>query len=159
MESNQLRALQNTSWSASSHVRDFRHRMDRDDLEPGDRLHEDKPGMQALLRREDVEAAPGHGSRRSTKSGFSLATHESSLDEPLRWKKPRLVFVNSMSDLFHKSAPSGFIESVFDVMNRATQHTFQVLTKRPGRATSARQEAELDAQHLARRERRIRKMA
>ena len=67
------------------------------------------------------------------REGFSLVTHESSLDEPLRWKKPRLVFVNSMSDLFHKSVPSSFIESVFDVMNRATQHTFQVLTKRPSR--------------------------
>ncbi len=67
-------------------------------------------------------------------NGFTVATHDSSLDEPLRWKKPRLVFVNSMSDLFHQSVPSGFIESVFDVMNRATRHTFQVLTKRPGRA-------------------------
>ncbi len=67
-------------------------------------------------------------------NGFTVATHDSSLDEPLRWKKPRLVFVNSMSDLFHQSVPSGFIESVFDVMNRAPRHTFQVLTKRPGRA-------------------------
>ena len=68
------------------------------------------------------------------KAGFSIAIHESSLDEPFRWKKPRIVFVNSMSDLFHKSVPSSFIESVFDVMNRAPQHTFQVLTKRPSRA-------------------------
>ena len=67
-------------------------------------------------------------------NGFKVATHDSSLDEPLRWKKPRLVFVNSMSDLFHKSVPASFIESVFDVMNRAPRHTFQVLTKRPGRA-------------------------
>ena len=50
------------------------------------------------------------------------------------WRQPRLVFVNSMSDLFHRSVPSDFIEAVFEVMNRAPQHTFQVLTKRPGRA-------------------------
>ena len=63
----------------------------------------------------------------------SLSVWVPVLDEPLRWRKPRLVFVNSMSDLFHKSVPTGFIERVFDVMNEASQHTFQVLTKRPGR--------------------------
>lgn len=66
-------------------------------------------------------------------AGFSVAVHEAALVEPLRWQKPRLVFVNSMSDLFHKSVPTNFIEAVFDVMNRASQHTFQVLTKRPSR--------------------------
>ena len=68
------------------------------------------------------------------KDGFAVSVHESVLAEPLRWRQPRLVFVNSMSDLFHRSVPSDFIEAVFDVMNRAPQHTFQVLTKRPGRA-------------------------
>ena len=68
------------------------------------------------------------------KDGFAVAVHESVLAEPLSWRRPRLVFVNSMSDLFHRSVPSEFIEAVFDVMNRAPQHTFQVLTKRPGRA-------------------------
>ncbi len=67
------------------------------------------------------------------RGGFSVAVHESTLDDPLKWKQPRLVFVNSMSDLFHKSVPSTFIERVFDVMNRAPQHVFQVLTKRPSR--------------------------
>ena len=67
------------------------------------------------------------------KEGFSPAVHEAALGEPLRWRRPRLVFVNSMSDLFHKRVPAMFIETVFDVMNRASQHTFQVLTKRPGR--------------------------
>ncbi len=66
--------------------------------------------------------------------GFSLRTHPSILEEPLKWRKPRLVFVNSMSDLFHRAVPLDFLEAVFGVMNRATQHTFQVLTKRPGRA-------------------------
>ena len=65
------------------------------------------------------------------RNGFNLTVHESVLEEPLRWKKPRIVFVNSMSDLFHESVPVAFIESVFRVMNRASQHTFQVLTKRP----------------------------
>ncbi len=66
--------------------------------------------------------------------GFALATHPQALEEPFNWKKPRLVFVNSMSDLFHRSVPTGFIEAVFDVMRRCPRHTFQVLTKRPGRA-------------------------
>ena len=69
------------------------------------------------------------------RNGFSVSTHESSLGIPLTWKHPRLVFVNSMSDLFHKSVPSDFIEAVFKVMNQASQHTFQVLTKRPNRVT------------------------
>ena len=68
------------------------------------------------------------------KDGFAVSVHESVLAEPLRWRQPRLVFVNSMSDLFHRSVPSDFIEAVFEVMNRAPRHTFQVLTKRPGRA-------------------------
>ena len=69
------------------------------------------------------------------RNGFSVTLHESVLHEPLRWKKPRLVFVNSMSDLFHRAVPTEFIQSVFDVMNQASQHTFQVLTKRPGRVS------------------------
>ena len=67
------------------------------------------------------------------RDGFSVAVHESTLEDPLKWRRPRLVFVNSMSDLFHKAVPSTFIEAVFQVMNRASRHTFQVLTKRPGR--------------------------
>lgn len=65
--------------------------------------------------------------------GFQLALHESALDLPLRWKKPQTIFVNSMSDLFHEDIPFEFIERVFDVMRRASWHTFQVLTKRSGR--------------------------
>ena len=56
------------------------------------------------------------------------------LNAPLRWKRPRLVFVNSMSDLFHERVDYGFITEVFDVMLEANAHVFQVLTKRPGRA-------------------------
>lgn len=65
--------------------------------------------------------------------GFDVAVHAAALEEPLRWRRPRLVFVNSMSDLFHTSVPPRFIEAVFAVMNQANQHTFQVLTKRPDR--------------------------
>ena len=62
--------------------------------------------------------------------------HEDRLDQPLRWKKPRKVFVNSMSDLFHEDVPDAFIDRVFAVMALAPRHTFQVLTKRPARMKS-----------------------
>ena len=66
--------------------------------------------------------------------GFDVRLWPERLRLPLEWKKPRRVFVNSMSDLFHPSVPDDFIESVFSVMNAASSHTFQVLTKRPERA-------------------------
>jgi len=59
--------------------------------------------------------------------------HADRLDQPLRWKKPRMIFVNSMSDLFHESVPDEFIINVFAVMARAKHHTFQILTKRAER--------------------------
>lgn len=59
---------------------------------------------------------------------------ESAVDAPLSWTTPRVIFVNSMSDLFHEDVPLWFIKSVFQVMNQCPQHTFQVLTKRPERA-------------------------
>lgn len=62
-----------------------------------------------------------------------VRTHADRLDQPLRWKKPRRIFVNSMSDLFHPDVPDEFIDQVFAVMAMAPRHTFQVLTKRPGR--------------------------
>lgn len=62
-----------------------------------------------------------------------MKTHDDELQKPLRWKKPRRVFVNSMSDLFHKDVPFEFIDKVFAVMALCPQHTFQVLTKRPER--------------------------
>ena len=74
------------------------------------------------------------------RNGFTVTTHASTLEEPLKWVKPRLVFVNSMSDLFHKSVSPEFIEAVFDIMNRSPQHTFQVLTKRPDRVTQLNSE-------------------
>lgn len=65
--------------------------------------------------------------------GFRLTLHEGMLDLPLRWKAPQRIFVNSMSDLFHEDVPLQFVQRVFDVMARASWHTFQVLTKRSGR--------------------------
>jgi len=66
-------------------------------------------------------------------NGFYSTMHEDALREPLRWKKERMIFVNSMSDLFHSGVSAEFILSVFEVMNQSSHHTFQVLTKRPAR--------------------------
>lgn len=65
--------------------------------------------------------------------GFRLMMHEHVLERPLHWKKPQMVFVNSMSDLFHQDVPFDYVQKVFDVMRRASWHTFQVLTKRSKR--------------------------
>lgn len=66
-------------------------------------------------------------------NGFKLTMHEHVLEKPLEWKTPQVIFVNSMSDLFHKDVPLEFIKRVFDVMKRAHWHQFQVLTKRSER--------------------------
>lgn len=68
--------------------------------------------------------------------------HEDRLDVPRRWRKPRRIFVNSMSDLFHHDVPLEFIQRVFAVMNECPQHTFQVLTKRPEIAAAYASELE-----------------
>lgn len=72
----------------------------------------------------------------SYRNGFRLTIHEHLLGLPLTWRKPRMVFVNSMSDLFHEDVPAEFILKVFDVMRSAERHTFQVLTKRSERLRS-----------------------
>jgi len=64
------------------------------------------------------------------KNGFKLTLHPDTLEIPYKWKTPKTVFVNSMSDLFHKDIPLDYIKKVFKVMNENSQHTFQVLTKR-----------------------------
>lgn len=66
-------------------------------------------------------------------NGFKVTTHQDVLELPYRWQRSRRIFVNSMSDLFHKDVPDGFIAWVFDVMGQASQHTYQILTKRPER--------------------------
>jgi len=73
------------------------------------------------------------GDPRTSGPGFGVATHADALDQPLRWKRPRRIFVNSMSDLFHDQVTVDFVVEVFAVMALASQHTFQVLTKRPQR--------------------------
>jgi protein gp37 len=65
--------------------------------------------------------------------GFDLKLWPDRLELPLHWKKPRRIFVNSMSDLFHSNVPDDFIRQVFDTMRQAHWHTFQILTKRAGR--------------------------
>jgi protein gp37 len=72
--------------------------------------------------------------------GFGITCHEDALEIPMKWRSGRLVFVNSMSDLFHPEVPVEFIRKVFDIARRTPQHTYQVLTKR------AKRLAELDAE-------------
>ncbi len=72
---------------------------------------------------------PGH----HYAQGFDLRIWEERLEYPLRWRKPRRIFVNSMSDLFHRDVPTEFVLRVFEVMKKADWHTFQILTKRPAR--------------------------
>ncbi len=67
------------------------------------------------------------------RNGFEVTWHPDALEIPLRWRKPRTIFVNSMSDLFHHEIPDHFVHDVFGVMDRAYWHQYQVLTKRPER--------------------------
>jgi protein gp37 len=67
------------------------------------------------------------------KNGFKLTLHRQTLTLPLTWKQPQMIFVNSMSDLFHEDVPEEFIQEVFKIMRKASWHTFQVLTKRSRR--------------------------
>jgi protein gp37 len=67
------------------------------------------------------------------RNGFKLTLHDHALETPLQWKQPQMIFVNSMSDLFHDEVPLEFIQKVFDTMTKASWHTFQVLTKRSAR--------------------------
>ena len=66
-------------------------------------------------------------------NGFRLTLRPEALDIPLRWRRPRTIFVNSMSDLFHVDVPTDYLHLVFDVMRRTPQHTYQILTKRAER--------------------------
>jgi protein gp37 len=73
------------------------------------------------------------GDPRTSGPGFGVTVHPAALEVPLHWRKPRLVFVNSMSDLFHARVDTGFVAQVWAVMAQTPQHTYQVLTKRPER--------------------------
>ena len=89
--------------------------------------------LAARLKRMGQPAYQADGDPRTSGPGFGLTLHPERLDQPMRWRRPRVVFVNSMSDLFHKHVPDDFVGDVFDVMAACPQHTFQVLTKRPKR--------------------------
>jgi protein gp37 len=75
---------------------------------------------------ERFRDVPGH----PFENGFDLTLRPARLRQPLEWRRPRTIFVNSMSDLFHKEVPTSFIDKVFDTMEEANWHTYQVLTKR-----------------------------
>lgn len=75
---------------------------------------------------ERFRGVPGH----PFSTGFDLTLRPERVDQPLKWRRPRMIFVNSMSDLFHKEVPKSFIDLVFSTMESANWHTFQVLTKR-----------------------------
>jgi protein gp37 len=81
---------------------------------------------------ERWRGTPGH----PYEHGFDLTLRPERLDQPLRWTRPRRIFVNSMSDLFHESIPDEYISRVFGVMAATPRHTYQVLTKRHGRMRS-----------------------
>ncbi len=67
------------------------------------------------------------------KNGFDVTLQPHALNIPLRWQRPRTIFVNSMSDLFHQKVPTKFIQKIFEVMRQTPQHQYQILTKRSGR--------------------------
>jgi len=73
------------------------------------------------------------GDSRTSGPGFGVTVHESDLALPYRWREPRVVFVNSMSDLFHARVPVSFVQRVFTVMAATPRHTYQILTKRAAR--------------------------
>lgn len=75
------------------------------------------------------------GDPRTSGEGFALTLHPDALLIPYRWARPRTIFVNSMSDLFHAKVPDSFIRQVFEVMTDTPRHTYQILTKRPRRLT------------------------
>ncbi|WBH16027.1 DUF5131 family protein [Sphingomonas radiodurans] len=80
----------------------------------------------ALRFAERFRGVPGH----PFESGFDLTLRPGRVNQPLAWRRSRMIFVNSMSDLFHKEVPHTFVDLVFDTMERANWHVFQVLTKR-----------------------------
>src|SRR5438034_11683293 len=85
------------------------------------------------LKAMGAEKYQTDGDPRTSGPGFGVALHEATLTQPYRWRQPRLVFVNSMSDLFHAKVPLSFVRDVFAVIADTPQHTYQILTKRSTR--------------------------
>ena len=102
-------------------------------MEPCFRVFESFRGLSKLYAERDwprlTKLVPTYAGRNFE----NVVCHPERLDQPLRWKRPRKIFVNSMSDLFHPDVPEGFIDRVFAIMALCPQHTFQILTKRPER--------------------------
>lgn len=90
------------------------------------------PGCKFCYAERMAKRLQGMGQPRYA-NGFKLTLHDDVLELPLSWKKPQLIFVNSMSDMFHEEVPAWFIRKTFAVMRRASWHEFQVLTKRSDR--------------------------
>lgn len=86
--------------------------------------------LSARLKRFGQAKYQRDGTRPSSGPGFAVTLHPQTLEVPLRWKRPRMIFVNSMSDLFHEEVPLAYIEEIFRVMENADHHIFQILTKR-----------------------------
>ncbi len=89
--------------------------------------------MAARLKAMGQAKYQNDGDHRTSGPGFALTLHPDTLDLPRRWTRPRMIFVNSMSDLFHPDVPLDYIRRVFDVMRDTPQHTYQALTKRSKR--------------------------
>lgn len=86
------------------------------------------------LKAMGAEKYQADGNPITSGPGFAVTTHSRALEQPYRWRSPTLVFVNSMSDLFHAKVPKTFVREVFDVIADTPQHTYQLLTKRSTRA-------------------------
>src|ERR1041384_126074 len=93
------------------------------------------PGCKHCYAERLAERLEAMGSRRY-RNGFKVTLQSDIVDLPLRWRQPRVIFVNSMSDLFHIDIPDDYITKVFATMQAASWHTFQILTKRPNRLAS-----------------------
>lgn len=89
--------------------------------------------MAGRLKAMGAKAYQNDGDPRTSGPGFGLTLHPERLNDPLKWRDPRIVFVNSMSDLFHAKVPFEFVEKVWATMASTPQHTYQILTKRPDR--------------------------
>ena len=85
------------------------------------------------LKAMGVAKYQNDGDPRTSGPGFGVTVHPAALEQPRKWRSPKVVFVNSMSDLFHARVPLSFVRDVFDVMAETPQHTYQVLTKRASR--------------------------
>ena len=107
--------------------------MDRVNMESTFRVFKDKSPVVIIAYAERMAGRLKKMGQKNYRNGFKLTTHEHALEKPLKLKKPQKIFVNSMSDLFHKDVPFGFILKVFNIMREASWHTFQLLTKRSDR--------------------------